>query len=142
MNWTEMTPVQRDALIAEKIMGLRVYRYPAMEFKKVGMEEIIYTPETPVITDERGIVQGKPAPYSTDMNAAWQIIKHMAGIRNDLAHGSMNETHENILDHFASVLLSEGDISPASSIFPLMALWSPGMICKVALRAYGLLEDE
>lgn len=63
---------QLDAVIAEKVMGLRVVREPA------GFSE----GEFDVWRDAAGHKhsEGHPPRYSTDIAAAWQVVEKMAPI--------------------------------------------------------------
>lgn len=87
MIWEEMSPHERDALVATQVLGLSyartfrgdvpVYYSPAAEeawpgpLVEVGGE----WPRSPTIR-----VQDLPS-YSQDMGAAWQVVEHLLGER-------------------------------------------------------------
>jgi hypothetical protein len=80
MKWSEMTSIQRDALIAEKIMGID----PAMPCSGTFVpnphdgHETLYCPKCDAgifFGDSKTHKQPLVPRYTTDMNAALQIIE-------------------------------------------------------------------
>lgn len=53
-----------NCLIAEKVMGLRVFREPPFD-------------NNPVIVDDDVNIIGLPEPYCTDIRAAWMVVGKM-----------------------------------------------------------------
>ena len=60
IKWSELTSEQRDALVAEKIMGLEVVPDPYGRFFSIRGDDLY--------------LHDSPEPYSTDMTAAWKIL--------------------------------------------------------------------
>lgn len=53
-----------DALVAKKIMGLRVFQEPPYDIN-------------PVLIDEHEVITGVVPPYSTDISAAWIVVNKL-----------------------------------------------------------------
>lgn len=76
MNWKEMKPRERDALIAEKVMGLQVEHWTESERETVDEDG---NPETWSLRTGYVVIDGLSNPYvlhyTEDMSAAWQVVE-------------------------------------------------------------------
>lgn len=81
-NWSEMTPEQRDCLIHEKVMGVD----PAMPCSGAFVSnphdghETLYCPKCGAgifFGDSKTHKQPLVPVYTTDMNAAWLVVKRI-----------------------------------------------------------------
>lgn len=125
MNWAEMTPFQRDALVGEKIFGHRSVNWSGLM--------VILKGELPL--------GGALPKYTTSMDAAWLVMQHLASQINP----------ENIYDYepfirFTNALFStENEELYTKYAFMAgdIAKWTPDRICLAALRAVGVeIERE
>ncbi len=75
MNWANMAPTQRDALLAEKVMGLRVEHWTKKHVEvEVDGETETWDLRTGYVLADDPMHPAIPA-YSTDISAAWQIAE-------------------------------------------------------------------
>lgn len=123
MRWSEMTERDRDALVAEKVMGWTRH-YPSIAWE--GCDHWWVRPGE---TDpHRGI--GKLPDYTTDIAAAWRVMERMRGLgfyvilEGDPSDGRWTCTmgrNEDPID------TTEVDMDTAPEAICLAALWTqPG----------------
>lgn len=85
MNWAEMTPRQRDALVAEKVLGWQWY---TMEDCNILTDINFYYVGSPYKRGKQGAVddlsgggvcQAVPH-FTTDIAAAWPVMEYVEGL--------------------------------------------------------------
>ncbi len=109
MKWEELTPRQRDALVAEKVMGWH-------DIVERDMYAYGVTPDGP-----SAVVRN----YTTDIAAAWQVVEYMAQ-----RHATIEITVTDVLTHVAIGLLRPKAVAYSKE--------APEAICLAALRAKGI----
>jgi hypothetical protein len=114
--WAQLPPSERDALVALHIFGRKIVKWK----------------EDRVLLMEREGAAGHEAipPYSTSMDAAWQILQVMA----------KHEDRSRFMH-----LMDEGDLASKDNLeFQLweilihVATWTPERIAVAALKVHGL----
>jgi hypothetical protein len=115
--WKELTPNQRNAMIAQHIFGRKV-----IEWSK-GRDLLMVREDNPRLSEST------PA-YTESMDAAWQVLQKMA-------------EHEKLHVFAGQLYLDVGPLVPNDiplSQFAIarLAKLTPTMICVAALRAHGL----
>jgi len=127
MKWDKMTPRQRDALVAWKVMELS-FDYSAMWLE--DKLEVEYIEET---------INPQVPHYTTSMDAAWKLVSH-CGIRAIVLEHIFCKTTDIYGD---DVLLWQcrfeygGTSDKAGKPVSSTALTPPEAICKATLRAMG-----
>jgi ABC-type glycerol-3-phosphate transport system substrate-binding protein len=106
--WKELTSEQQNALVAEKVMGVSVVTFPN------GAH---------ATTDDGVTISGIPKPYTTDMNAAWDVVERMASPEDDA------------FDYNPLCFTNWWD---STSLWGAKRNEAARMICIVALRACGV----
>lgn len=85
MKWSEMEPIQRNALVAEKIFGRTIERSMTWGRPLMYKVENIRLPTFGVIPGSGGYSAGEHQiilteeipPYTTSMDAAWTVLRHV-----------------------------------------------------------------
>jgi Phage ABA sandwich domain len=106
--WDELSHEMQDALIAEKVMGLGVHRFPPMHGDLYDISE-----HAVLINNDDDII-GTVPHYTTSMDAAWTIVE------------KIKESADAIKCSFDTYLYDE----------PLWAITTE-RICITALKAMG-----
>ncbi len=114
---TETTPECINTLIAEKVFGQTV------------LHKTVWN--RPLIAKRNGLTEEIPH-YSTDMNAAWIALKYAClGYPEHLV-----DRGKLVKELF--VRIQEHDEIDTRYMLGVMCAWTPEMICKAILRAYGV----
>jgi hypothetical protein len=71
IKWAELNPTMRNALVAEKVLGLRVHRIPAQHY------ELMDVSDHAVLLNAEDIIIGTIPPYTSSIDAAWLIMDHL-----------------------------------------------------------------
>lgn len=130
IKWHQLKPQERDALIAEKVMGLNVEHWTESERETIdedGNPEVWSLRTGYVIID--GLSNPTVSRYTSNMDAAWQVLEHIFRVEQ-----SPNEEH-----FFAKMERRRRMLA----WFELAHLWSmtateaAEAICKAALQAVG-----
>jgi hypothetical protein len=126
VKWTSLTPRERDALVAERVMGLEVVRNPKGGWS-IGPADCY---------DSAGemILFNPLLAYSEDISATWQVVEKLVsdGWRVDTVSSEVGGTDvvlsciPGARGHYCSDSL-EGRVTTA-----------PEAICLAALRAAGV----
>jgi hypothetical protein len=113
IKWNELKPEERDALIAEKVMGWE----PVTPYKV--FQRYLWKRE-----DAPGLTQGTPG-FSQSMDAAWLVLKQAAQTvdKEDLTFELFGTTW--------------GDLD-AFSMLDMLCTWTPETICRASLKAIGI----
>lgn len=152
MNWYEMTPEQRDALIAEKVMEWQPKECnPDPKQMVVGMLDeksygyACYKCGSHGRVDKKYYKHLEATPrYSTDMNAAWKIITHYS-IHAVLLERQFFKTTDRYGDdvHLWECSFEFGGTSEKLGKSVYAAGKTPQeAICKASLRAVGVNYSE
>jgi len=130
-KWTEMTPRERDALVAEKVFGNKVSWF-SLHVNSLGYEENLPDkdgdcPMQLMLADGEWSTIPK---YTTDISAAWEVMEKMR------KSGCLVSVHNVFGGYRSTVVPHEHD-----------AFWgdaptAPEAICLAALRAVGVDVDE
>jgi len=146
MKWSELTPEQRNRLVYDQIMKpvmcngpWHIHTLPdgARQICRCtcGYECANELPAQPA-SHERPV--WSLVPYSTDMNAAWEIVEHFAKLPDDPFESRWKKYQ---FIHDLGMLPCDSpswyDIS-----YEILASWTPALICLAALKAYGVEIDE
>jgi hypothetical protein len=152
MKWPEMTSTQRDALIAEKVMGYM----PVMCDVEGRDEEHVTVYDTGDAYCRKchgrghiGYIDGHvnafkhqiipPLPYSTDMNAAWLIINHFINqISSTVAWTEQSMLFINYLDGEFDAWDRNAKITEPIFTLAQIGSFTPERIGLFALRAVGV----
>ena len=114
VRWSEMTERERDALVAERVMG----------WSRVHGNEWL---------NSAGKLMIRPGRFSTDIAAAWQVVERMhknywvASVSNPLPDDNEGE------GDWVSASFFDG-----MGIFDARMDTAPAAICLAALRACGV----
>ena len=156
LRWSEMSPEQRDALIHEKVMGKRLICGGTIEFSehdvpnRAGGVAFTMTIWTCQRCGEVGA--GKPPEcheklvplphYTTDMNAAWQVLQHALDQGRGYASMTLYHRHagEQDKDGYLEIdmhLQDEYQYLPPVHVED-HRLSGAEVICLAALRAVGV----
>jgi len=79
-------------------------------------------------------------PFSTSMDATWTVLQHIASL--------FEVNPEHLVDdrfyNFRRFLLKDSgdEIWTATELLLDMAKWTPDHICRVALQAFGVLNED
>ncbi len=77
IKWSALTPEQRDALLAEKVMGLKIEHWTDETYKDAD-PAYCYVKGYVVINEPGSISHWSPVPrFSQSMDDAWLVIKHL-----------------------------------------------------------------
>lgn len=117
LHWSEMTDIQRNALIAEKVFGRVIDR--ATTFGRLLMTR----------EDQQELTEEIPH-YTTSMDAAWLVVERVT----QLPRTSEDPRHS-ALSNFA-MWFNEADLWADTAQEAAKA------ICIAALRAYGQEIEE
>ena len=117
MNWNEMTPRQKDALVAEQLFSYAV----DWEFDEPCAKELRDQ------YDEWGILPF----YTADMTAAWEVAEHMKEFIWAIALSSMKDKHFHLDRYFCQFTDIEDTVDAEAET-------APEAICLAALRAKGV----
>lgn len=126
MKWSELTPEQRDTLIAEKVMGW-----------KQAMPYEVYQRYLWEREDAPGITRETP-PFSRSMDAAWQVVRRMNN-PNSPAFPDYQE--------YANFIAELVKLVGSDMFFDLFYCdheedhLTPARLCIAALRAVGMEID-
>lgn len=135
IKWKELARLQRDALVAEHIMGLKIKHYPKFN------GEYVIIGEQYLILDVANRPIGNVPPYTKDMNLAWGVLEILADdedydVRRRFLHAwreHVNCGEDEWKKHNGySDFISLDDIKHVT----------PDRICIAALRAKGLIIIE
>lgn len=114
MNWSQITQRERDALVAEKVMG---WSFVEVDGKKIWANNLCTMIRTMILS---------PYPFSTDIQFAWQVME------KSKEWGGM----------FIHVLQGGVDVETVrpdtGEIIRVYAPTAPEAICRAALRATGV----
>jgi hypothetical protein len=113
MKWDEMTPRERDALVAEKVMG---WTKEVNQFEFGGYVWMVSEGEF-ILNDD-----WQP---STDISAAWKVVEKFEGAQ---IHHAKTHVH----------LWSAEFFKNGESIASGFSATAPEAICKTALKAVGV----
>lgn len=122
INWSELTPRERDCLIAEKVFGHTVWR------------DSPFHGDLMLLDNKQGLT-GEVPHYSTDMNTAWKIVRKM-NISNSPDFPDFTNYHR-FIEELTKIVGSD-------MFFDLFYCdqdgdhLSPERICIAALRAVGI----
>ena len=129
MTWTEMTPEERNRLVAEKVMGWQpkpcddddtmLYDAGEMCCRNCGVYEHINSFE-----------HGEPLPprYTQSMDAAWPIFQAMV----------QSEQYSHAFRQALVAVLGLKVKEPATFSLAWIARLTPEKICKAALESCGV----
>lgn len=145
MKWIEMSEQERDRLVATTVMG---WQERPCDLDETGGELTLYDsgdaccPRCGVYDHinsfEHGMLQ--PAHYTTNMDAAWQVLKAMAS-RYDAQAEFVNEPFAQFVDELLPN--SGGEIWTAWKCMATeVAKWTPESICIAALKACGVVIEQ
>ena len=143
IDWKALTPEQRNRLVAEKVMGWTEQQcdldaHPEMELT-IYSDGSACCPRCEVYDHIGNLEHGSipPPPYSTSMDAVWEIVKHFDECleRDERTYTLFSESflsgiatsYDKYSDHYCS----------DEAIFSLsdLAEFTPEKICLAALRA-------
>jgi hypothetical protein len=134
MNWKDMTTQQKNRFIAEALFGHEIYA----AFAPGSETELDYGM---FVSDARGVrrIEAIP-PYSTSMDAAWQVLQALKEQEKRLPE---REKH-----HLSSAFMQALDTHWHDDWgLPVLGFWNlvhltPERICYAACRAIGVLDAE
>ena len=134
MKWAEMSHEQRDALIAEKVLGW-----------KQAMPYEVYQRYLWVREEAPGLTKDTP-PFSQSMDAAWLVLQH---IYDQYYSSSTWSDYPTVFRRFVEELMGDDRGSFEDEMFPagprLLSIarkWTPDLICHAALRAVDPADSE
>jgi hypothetical protein len=116
IHWQALTPEQRDALVAEKVMEQRIHVEPAGETEyDLAL----------VINDAAGVARIEPIPrYTQSLDAAWLVVER-------IEDANVTVTHIPRAYQRCTIEFYDGN---RIEVFENTA---PEAICVAALRAVG-----
>lgn len=126
IHWRQLTPKQRDALVAEKVIKQRIHVEPAGE---TGYDLAM------VVHDAAGIARIEVIPpYTQSLDAAWPVLLSAAY--------HMTSEKSSSLQRLAHELFNCGMIDDLHDLNPYWVLgimqgWTPEVLCIACLRACG-----
>lgn len=151
-KWATMRDIQRNALIAEKIMG---WQWVPYTFYDSGQADQLWLlPNAQSVADltpgewtyyeedaQGQRIGNRYLPtwiphYTTDMNAAWEVLQAMS-----TRYSAQSEFVDEPFAQFVDVLLpnSGGEIWTAWKCMATeVAKWTPESICKASLKSVGI----
>lgn len=151
LYWNAMSPRERDAQIHEKVMGQSlVCKGPLNVSPKLGGTSIpafylwdcsacdyVDSGDTPPDDHPSTL----PVPhYTTSMDAAWQVMQHMAARFNPKDPYGYEPFHRFTHDLFDT---DNEELYPSYRYMANeVANWTPEKICLIALRAVGVAIEE
>lgn len=113
MNWSEMSPRERDALVAEKVMG---FTKPSLGW---GFHEL-----------ESGSYVNYPLPhYTTDISEVWEVVDKLKKKRVFINMG-FSPISNRYAVNFSTVTVMKDSNGYAPT--------APEAICLAALKAVGV----
>lgn len=150
MKWNEMDKLERDKLVAIKVMDRPALCNGALSVKRWdtgsragGIAFTYYTYQC-VLCGHTGSSAAPPdndthrndqdiPPYSTSMDAAWQVFRRMA---EQFDYKTWNPLISELLG------AEDGELYPAGKYMAEVVKWTPEKICLAALHAVGVEIDE
>lgn len=139
MKWNELSPRERDALVATHIFGTQVEHLTQREYRFTNEEgeEEVHELLTGYATLGKCGYQLIPH-YTTDMSTAWQVLQHLATRYNPKSRYDYEP-----FNRLTDALLGEREeIYPSHDCMYEIAKWTPDRICLAALRAVGVTIEE
>ena len=146
MNWAEMSPEQKDNLIAEKIMdwqpmictATHPHIYVNSEHQ-VLCKKCGYTEDEVYLSKLHTHVYWKhatPMPrYTESMDAAWQVLRRMA-------EQEFEELHSAFAYRLGVTFATQEGFDTFAANLDQLASWTPEKICLAALKATGMLDEQ
>jgi hypothetical protein len=134
-KWADMSSRERDALVAEKVMGLEVKR--GRELKGTDLPEWLDEPFTPGKDNLYGTPYQqwwKIPAYSTDIAAAWLVVEKLDLFRklgNDYCAALLTKHEKWEIMVLTGMAINDNEtIAEADTV--------PEVICIAALKACGV----
>lgn len=136
MKWSEMTPRERDALVAEKVMGLNKEDYYS-DYDKLSSQK------QNVISRGQGWFPEPLKNYSTDIKAAWEVVEKLTSekwlafkVLQRPSRADANEAWTKGLKAVVEIIFGgQGVNGPPLTV---KASSAPEAICLAALRVVGV----
>lgn len=126
--WTDMSPRERDALVAEKVMNLPLHRATITGFN-TSVENVEWH-------EPRGA-----KPYTTDIAAAWEVVEKMP-----ISFTLMRDSFSWIVTVRKSPSSLDDVKEVIANPIEVRAETAPEAICLAALKAVGysdtILPDD
>jgi len=117
-KWSEMTPEERNALVAEKVFGRKIDR--SMTW---GNRWFLKRNDVP---KQSGLTESIP-PYTQSMDAAWLVIQRMA-------EQEFAELHSPFAYRLGVTFATQEGFDTFSVNLEQLASWTPEKICLAALQ--------
>jgi hypothetical protein len=145
MNWSALTPEQRNALVAEHIgwqaapcegTSLDLLEMPGEWRCAICGYQARY--DAPLTHNDAPLTHTTATPrYSEDMNAAWDALKHAAG-----GYPAHLADRAVLIAELFQRPLAAGEGVNIYFMLGVMCAFTPELICRAILKAYGVEIEE
>ncbi len=140
IRWSEASPGKIDALVAEKVMGLKIEHWTDEKYKDADTS-YCYVKGYVVINEPGSFSHWSSVPrYEQSMGEAWHVLRRVVDESKPLRH----DMHSyDVLKLFCAALMGNAGEYERYNPYDLqLDIWqlaqlTPEMICKAALIAAG-----